>query len=74
MKREAIWIYMGVLVSFGVAPVMGQRPAVPNLVQYTGSLAEFAGRPVVGVTFALYKEPQVGCSHLGGNAERLAQY
>ena len=60
MKRTAIWIYMSTLTSLGIAPVMAQGPAVPNLVQYSGTLAEFAGKPVVGVTFALYKDPQGG--------------
>src|SRR5271165_6285772 len=60
MKRAAIWIYIGTLTSLGLTPVMAQRPAVPNLVQYSGTLAEFAGRPVVGVTFALYKNPEGG--------------
>lgn len=60
MKRAAIWLYMGTLTSLGIAPVMAQRPAVPNLVQYSGTLAEFAGKPVVGITFALYKDQQGG--------------
>ncbi len=60
MKRAAIWIYMGTLTSLGIAPVMAQRTAVPNLVQYSGTLPEFAGKPVVGVTFALYRDEQGG--------------
>ena len=60
MKRADVCIYIGTLTSLGLAPVMAQRPAVPNLVQYSGTLAEFAGRPVVGVTFALYKDPEGG--------------
>src|SRR5579871_1401236 len=60
MKRATVWICVVMARNLVLAPVMAQRPAVPNLVQYSGTLAEFAGRPVVGVTFALYKEPTGG--------------
>jgi hypothetical protein len=39
---------------------LAQKAAVPRLVQFSGVVKEAAGRPVVGVTFALYKDQEGG--------------
>src|SRR5690242_12881226 len=42
------------------AEVQQTEASVPRLVQFTGMVKEAAGKPVAGITFALYKDQQGG--------------
>ncbi len=68
MKLEHIRLYSGLImiccvpIVWAQQPAQGtlEKPAVPRLVQFSGIIKEAAGKPVAGVTFALYKDQEGG--------------
>ena len=67
MRRTIDCICVALLFAFGTAAVRAQTApkttSVPRLVKFSGTLTDGGGRPlsgVVGVTFALYEQPDGG--------------
>ena len=60
MKKQNTWLYVGILAIFCLAAAFAQKPSVPRLVQFNGTVQQAAGRPVAGITFALYKDQEGG--------------
>jgi hypothetical protein len=56
----SVVVAAGLLAPWGQSQELPARAAVPRLVQFSGTLKESIGKPVEGVTFALYKEQEGG--------------
>lgn len=61
--RRTVSCYLLLAGLFFSAGALGQQPAVPNLIRYSGTLRSPDGSPlsrITGVTFAIYKDEQDG--------------
>jgi len=50
MKKQDIRLYAGILALCFLFPAFAQKPSVPRLVQFNGTVQQAAGRPVAGIT------------------------